>query len=143
MAHLREVARTESNARSSHRVMSWAEVIALLEDGLFEPGAHTIGHLMLASLERDEQRYEIRHGKATLESKLGRPVTSFAYPFGRPEDFTSETVDDVHDAGFAAACVNFEGTIVRSSDPLQLPRLFVKDWDGERFGRWLSYWLDR
>src|SRR5207245_2670543 len=43
----------------------------------------------------------VARAKAQLESWIGRPVTAFAYPNGRPGlDYTAESVALVHDLGF-------------------------------------------
>jgi hypothetical protein len=84
---------------------------------------------------------EISRSKKTLESLVNRPVESFAYPYGRPGDFGKETVALVRHAGFDYACTNVSGAVAPDSDPYLLPRLFVRDVDGETFGRWLSQWV--
>ena len=93
LADLRSNSDIDSTARTSHRVMTWAEAIALFQDGLVELGAHSVSHPVLASLDRSDQRKEIQHGKAMLEQQLGKSITSFAYPYGRPDDQTAETAD--------------------------------------------------
>jgi peptidoglycan/xylan/chitin deacetylase (PgdA/CDA1 family) len=48
----------------------------------FEIGAHTLTHPRLPSLQADQARQEIVEGKQALEDVIGRPVTSFCYPYG-------------------------------------------------------------
>ncbi|MCX6780533.1 MAG: polysaccharide deacetylase family protein, partial [Candidatus Magasanikbacteria bacterium] len=45
-------------------------------------GAHTMTHPHLLTLSDEEARLEIVNSKLLLESIIGAPVTSFAYPFG-------------------------------------------------------------
>jgi peptidoglycan/xylan/chitin deacetylase (PgdA/CDA1 family) len=123
-------ARVESRSKST---LSADDARHLAESALVEIGAHTIHHPRLASLPASHQRHEIEGGKTDLESLLRRPVTTFAYPFGRPGDYTSETVNAVREAGFVGACSNVPGLVTETSDPFQLPRLFVQDWDGDTF----------
>jgi hypothetical protein len=33
------------------------------------------------------------------------------------------------------------GVVGPGCDPFQMPRIFVRDVDGEKFARWLSGWL--
>lgn len=106
-----------------------------------EVGAHTVSHAMLASLSRTEQQHEICASKATLETLTGKPITSFAYPFGGPNHLTAETVDLVREAGFARACINISKLTTHRTQPFQLPRLQVHDWDGPTFERELAAWL--
>ncbi len=127
--------------RSDHRPLSLEEVGELQEGGLVEVGAHTVTHPMLSALPPASQRREIRKSKARLEEILNRPVSSFAYPYGKPSDYTTKTVDIVRQAGFACACSSLAGLVQRSSDRFQLPRVYVRNWDGDRLARQLSRWF--
>jgi peptidoglycan/xylan/chitin deacetylase (PgdA/CDA1 family) len=130
-------------ARATHRSLSLDETRALVEGELVEAGCHTMTHAVLSALPVAAQRDEIRTSKARLEAILGRPVASFAYPYGRRCDYTPETVALVREAGFSSACSNFAGVVARDTDRLQLPRMKVRDWDGETFSRHLAAWFDR
>jgi peptidoglycan/xylan/chitin deacetylase (PgdA/CDA1 family) len=131
----------ESVSRPTHRTLLPEEVHALADGDLIEIGAHSVTHSALSALPGPAQQEEIRQSKAHLEEILGRPVTCFAYPYGRRRDYTPETTTLVQAAGFACACSNFSGAVHRSTDRFQLPRLYVHDWDGEQFTQVLSEWL--
>jgi len=132
----------EPAGRPSHRLLSPEELIDLAQGGQIEVGAHTVNHPALSALTPALQRDEILESKARLEEILSRPVTSFAYPYGRLSDYTAETVGIVREAGFACSCSNFAGLVKRFTDPFQLPRVQVQDWDGDEFARRLSRWFD-
>ena len=70
-----------------------------LADG-FEIGGHTLTHPRLPSLSVDNARREIVEGKDALEEVVGRPVTSFCYPYGA---YADEHRDIVRSAGFILA----------------------------------------
>jgi peptidoglycan/xylan/chitin deacetylase (PgdA/CDA1 family) len=131
----------EPGARSTYRLLSYEEVFALTQGELMEVGAHTVTHPELSTLPAVSQRNEIQQSKAQLEEVLGRPVTSFAYPYGTRSDYTAETVRIVREAGFACACSNIHGVVGQSTDRFQLPRVHVQNWDGEEFARLLSRWF--
>jgi peptidoglycan/xylan/chitin deacetylase (PgdA/CDA1 family) len=142
---LKEVRRWTVAARtrdSNHRPLSAAEVQELREGGLVEVGAHTVTHPTLSALTPLSQKHEIRRSKARLERMLNSSVSSFAYPYGKPRDYTAETVETVRQAGFDCACSSFAGLVRRSSDRFQLPRVYVRNWDGDRLARQLSRWFD-
>jgi peptidoglycan/xylan/chitin deacetylase (PgdA/CDA1 family) len=128
----------EPPRRRERMPLSERELRALGAGGVFEVGAHTVSHPVLASLDAREQAREIVGSKEALEAMTGQPVTSFAYPHGSKADYTSETVDAVRAAGFARACTSLGGPVQPGSDPLQLPRVVVRDWPGEELLRRLD-----
>jgi peptidoglycan/xylan/chitin deacetylase (PgdA/CDA1 family) len=132
----------EPAGRPSYRCLSLQEVFTLTQGNLVESGAHTVTHPVLATLPLDSQLDEIRRSKARLQEIVSRPVTSFAYPYGKQRDYAAETVSMVREAGFACACCNFAGAVEQSTDRFQLPRVHVQDWDGEDFAKRLSGWFD-
>jgi peptidoglycan/xylan/chitin deacetylase (PgdA/CDA1 family) len=128
--------------RSTHLPLTSEELARLDQGGLVEVGAHTCTHALLSSLSKSKQQAEIQGSKIVLEKILGHPVVSFAYPFGARSDYNADSVQAVCQAGFERACANYPGTVWRRSDCFQLPRLLVRDWDGETFERWLGGWVD-
>lgn len=131
-----------TEARLSHRALSPDELRQLGADGLVEIAAHTVTHPVLSALPVMEQKQEISESKTRLEEMLGQAVSSFAYPFGGRAHYTEASVAAVREAGFEQACSNFPGIARRRTDPWQLPRFLVRDWDGEQFARALENWLD-
>lgn len=125
-------------ARPSHRILTSEEAVHLAEGDLVEIGAHTMTHPRLAALPPLEQRQEIQGSKARLEALLDREVVSFAYPHGSS---TPETAACVGQAGFVSACSSHPDVVFRGADRFHLPRLGVRDWDGDTFARWLRQWV--
>jgi peptidoglycan/xylan/chitin deacetylase (PgdA/CDA1 family) len=138
---LRAWAGMDSAGRPSHRHLTCGEVLELAQGGLVEIGAHTVTHPVLSSLPEEEQRAEIKDSKSRLEEILGRPVTSFSYPFGLRQDYTEATVSIVRESGFDCACANVPGVVRPKADRFQLPRVVVRDWDGDEFSRRLKEWF--
>lgn len=129
---------TNTTGRPEYRALTTDELRALVEGELVGVGAHTLTHPVLATLPPEVQQKEIEEGRQRLEHILQRPVTSFSYPYGGQTDYTPETVAIVRNAGFTCACSNFPGLVTKGSDPFQLPRHIVRDWDGDTFARWLK-----
>ena len=130
---LRAAAGVDSVPRAAFRPLTPDELACLARDVRIEIGAHTASHARLGMLTAAASRAEIEAGKGALESMIGRRVESFAYPFGRPGDYTVETMHLVREAGFVRACVNQAGVVDRSTDRFVLPRLYVRDWNGDEF----------
>jgi peptidoglycan/xylan/chitin deacetylase (PgdA/CDA1 family) len=141
LEYIQKWAGAESAGRSTHLPLT-SEELARLDPELIEIGAHTCTHALLSTLSKAEQKEEVQGSKKVLEEILGHAVSSFAYPFGGRMDYNAETVGVVRQAGFELACANSPGTVWRRSDCFQLPRLLVRDWNGEAFESWLSEWVD-
>jgi peptidoglycan/xylan/chitin deacetylase (PgdA/CDA1 family) len=139
---VRDWAGAPREVRATHRPLRVDEVGSLATCRLIEVGAHTLTHPVLGSLHRQAQWEEIRGSKIRLEEMTGRPVTSFAYPYGVPaRDYTAETVAMVREAGFGCACSYLPEPVGRDAEVFELPRPMVRDWDGDEFGRRLRAWF--
>jgi peptidoglycan/xylan/chitin deacetylase (PgdA/CDA1 family) len=103
-------------------------------------GAHTVDHPRLRDRPVREQQDTIAGSKAELERSIGRPVSHFAYPFGRRDDFDGRSVDAVRSAAFETACTTIPGTARPWTDPYRLPRRLVMDWGRLRFRVQLQRW---
>ncbi len=123
-----------------HRCLTEAEVRELAAGGLVEIGAHTLTHPVLSSLPADRQQQEIVGSKQRLEALTGNSITSFAYPYGKKNHYTSQTVSTVQANGFACACSNFGGLVTRASNRFTLPRFQPMDWDGDQFAHAVAGW---
>ena len=138
---LAALAGTMSQKGTTHRALSRDEVFRLGSHDLVEVGSHTVTHPVLSALPIAEQRFEIQKSKNELEEIIGHPITNFAYPYGSREDYTAETIALVREAGFNCACSNFADIVCQDTDPFQIPRVIVRDWDGETFARQLRQWF--
>jgi peptidoglycan/xylan/chitin deacetylase (PgdA/CDA1 family) len=121
-------AEVEMAERECRRCLSRDEAAALARGNLVELGAHSVTHPILPSLRESSQRDEIRHSKLQLEELIGRPVTSFAYPYGQ---FASDTALIAMEEGYACACSTRAGVLSQHSELFCLPRMKIEDWDGE------------
>ncbi len=135
MDELRRWAGAGAQGRSTHRVLSPNEVRQMAEDGLVDIGGHTVTHPVLSQLPVAAQFAEISAGKSRLEEVLGRTLSGFSYPYGRRPDYGQDTLELVRQVGFRYACSNFRGVVRRGTSHLELPRLLVRDCDGDSFGR--------
>ena len=124
-------------ARASHRTVTTAELAELASDLLIEIGGHTRTHASLGALSPAGQLAEMVDGRDRLRDRIGRPVPSLAYPFGRDPDVTAATVALAREAGFRIAFTTHQGSASTRSNLLALPRVYVGDVDGDGFARML------
>lgn len=100
------------------RILDREELRSLAEAGV-EIGAHTLSHPDLTTLPFSDSVRELRESGQVLESIIGRPVTTAAYPFGR---FTEESLRAAREAGFEVALAVEEG---RGWEPLAMSRVNI------------------
>ena len=110
-----------------------AQQLALLAAaGLFEFGGHTVTHPALPTLDAAQRRREILVGKLACERMTGRILSGFAYPHGALDHDSRVAVEE---CGFVWACSTRASPLSRSLDfdRYALPRIWVRDWDGDAF----------
>ncbi len=134
-AHVRAIQDQTGAALPTDLMMSSAQVNQLADAGM-EIGAHTMTHPILSTLDTAQAREEIECSRRELESMIGRAVSLFAYPNGRPgEDYTRRDRDLVESLGFEFAVSTQWGVATRRSDCFQFPRF--TPWDATP-PRWLA-----
>jgi peptidoglycan/xylan/chitin deacetylase (PgdA/CDA1 family) len=138
---LRSWAEEEKEGRTSHRPLTWDEVSQLARHPLATIGAHTRFHCSLGALSVDRQREEIDTSRRDLEQMLDKKIEFFAFPFGGSDDYTLETIRLCQSLGIRRAATAVRGQIRSSSDPLQIPRAMVRNWDGTAFSAELDGFL--
>ncbi len=138
MASLREQMGSAQVIRDTHRTMTALELRELVNDGLIDIGAHTMGHSYIAALDEKEQYAEMEKSKLHLEQILGREVPTFSYPYGTKSSYSQIAVQFARKIGFQMACSNFAEPITLWTDNFQLPRHIARDWDGDEFSRFLE-----
>jgi len=122
-----EIRRRYPPATERSLMMSETQIKALHAAGM-EIGAHTVSHPILLRLDPTASQREIVQSRADLEAIVAPPVTSFAYPNGRPGfDYEALHVAQARTAGFKYALTTSWGCIHADSDRWQLPR--VAPWD--------------
>jgi peptidoglycan/xylan/chitin deacetylase (PgdA/CDA1 family) len=128
--------------REDYHTLSESDFQVVARHRLLDIGSHSSTHPTLAILPTDQQEEEILGSKQVLEAIMGRPVSSFSYPYGTRNDFTSATLQLVKEAGFDVACANFPARLGRGTDPFALPRFLVRDWDGDALHQRLREWFE-
>lgn len=127
----------EASGAAPVRLMMNDEEIRRLHAAGMEIGGHTESHPILASLSREEAHAEIAGNKAALESVIGEPLVTFAYPNGRPgEDYDARHLELLRECGYRYAFTTSPGTAAHGCDRLQLPRF--TPWDRSE-GRYLAH----
>ena len=109
--------------RPTHRLLTTPEVEKLSTRAGHSIGAHTANHLLLSAQPAAVQEEEIATSKLVLEGIIGKPVSSFAYPYGV---VTPVAVEACRRLGFHSAVTVVPGRLRPGNDSLLVPRIEVK-----------------
>ncbi|MBS0346721.1 MAG: polysaccharide deacetylase family protein [Proteobacteria bacterium] len=109
-------------ADPADRLMNWAEIRRLSELG-FEIGGHSADHFNLARLSGDELDEQIAGCKARIEQETGKPVLSFAYPYGGAQHCSPAVFEATRRAGIPVAFTAQDGVATPSDNSVALSRL--------------------
>jgi peptidoglycan/xylan/chitin deacetylase (PgdA/CDA1 family) len=116
-------------------MLTWDEVRRAMDLTRF--GGHTHTHPILSRLDRAAAEREIRTCRDRIAAETGVAPTAFAYPNGRPEDYTAETQEILRALGFTAAYATSEGIAGPETDWMAIKRLPAVTGDVADFA-WLT-----
>jgi peptidoglycan/xylan/chitin deacetylase (PgdA/CDA1 family) len=136
--HLRAMTGLSASGRPGHRMLTSNELQQLSRSASAVIGAHTHNHPSLAVLPYKEQLEEITQSKNILEKITGKSIQHFSYPYGSKQDYNQHSVNACRESGFKMVCSNFYGQVHSWTDPLQVPRVLVRDWNRDQFSHYLS-----
>jgi peptidoglycan/xylan/chitin deacetylase (PgdA/CDA1 family) len=100
--------------------MRWNEVRQVANSGI-SIGCHTATHPFLSRLSPTELEEELRTSRSAIEQQIGKPVDTFAYPYGDSTPQVREAVGH----HFRIACSTRMAFLSKTSSALDLPRLDV------------------
>jgi len=114
--------------------LSDAQVQELLDSGCIELGSHSMTHANFERLDAEAAARELADSKRALERRFGRPVTSFAWPFGL---YRPGQVALAQASGYSSAVTTREAIVDPLLwDRLELPRIKISGKDN-----WLAFLL--
>jgi peptidoglycan/xylan/chitin deacetylase (PgdA/CDA1 family) len=105
--------------------MTWDQLREMASSG-GDIACHTIDHPRLTGMPAALLRRELTESKATIESRLGRPVASIAYPYGNYDD---AVLAAARAAGYRCGFSIDTGTIQSASEEFRLRRIMVSNGD--------------
>lgn len=88
-------------------------------------GIHTVNHPRLTTLKEERMYREISESKRSLEAILEKPVSTFAYPYGKEGDFNETTKLLLKKAGITVGMIFEQGINYPYTDSLELRRFGI------------------
>jgi len=115
------------------RAMSWEEIKELSDDPLVTIGCHTLNHLNLSILKKEQMIHEIVESRRQLTEKLKKTIHHFAFPFGTKEEVSERELAFISQSGFKTVVTSFKEVFkIDCADAKKLPRLFFSGNSGFR-----------
>ena len=121
--------------------LDWNELKTLPSQGVCVE-SHGLDHRSLRGLDLPELRRQVHDARRMIEDRVGREVTSLAYPFGTVRDFNSVTKEEIRRAGYHNACTSVNGINRHDQDLFELRRTKIEQGDMPIFKRILSGGID-
>jgi peptidoglycan/xylan/chitin deacetylase (PgdA/CDA1 family) len=114
-------------------LLGWKEIQEMSYNDI-DFGAHTMNHSNLSELPIDQAIEQIVDSKAMIQSRIGKEVLFFAYPYGVQTEEIRKLVKDE----FYAACSTELGFVTLKSDLYSLPRIDMYYFSRNNFFSWIE-----
>jgi peptidoglycan/xylan/chitin deacetylase (PgdA/CDA1 family) len=109
-------------AGSPYRMLNSKAIADMSSSGTIEFGAHTHTHAILSKVSPQECADEIDRSVDLVSQLTGRPCELFAYPNGRVQDYTLETMRALEASGVRAALTTIVGPNTGETPVMELRR---------------------
>ena len=109
--------------QSADRMLTWEQARIMQAEGVVF-GSHTLAHPAISRLTQAALDRELRESKSKVEERLGVTVNHFAYPFGKPGDY-SNTTETVKRCGYRTAATTNWGINMPGVNPYELRRVSI------------------
>lgn len=112
-------------------IMDWSDARKLQKQGIVF-GSHTVNHPILKKLILKDVENEVRISKEEIESRLGKVVDSFSYPYAFPEEyqpFVKNYIDILSKCGYRFGVTTIVGRYNRRDNLFTMKRLPVNNYD--------------
>ena len=125
MQALETAPRAQADPEPQHLFLGPEQARALCRAGM-RVGSHTVSHRILAQIDAEDQREELRLSRSILERETGSTVDVLAYPVGGQDHFTPTTEALARDCGYRAAFSCHGGiNLPDRSNPYDIKRIPV------------------
>lgn len=115
--------RCHDNVMPCHydRYMSWEQILEMQQNGI-SFGSHTLSHRILTRVSREECTRELTDSKSLLETSLGMPVETIAYPNGGHNEQVEQLTEQ---AGYTLGFTTERGYVSGDTNPYSIPRINI------------------
>ncbi|MDP3981345.1 MAG: polysaccharide deacetylase family protein [Chlamydiota bacterium] len=115
----------KENIINDASILTWEQIKEMHQSKLIDFGAHSVHHEILSKLNPDIMEKEIIDSCKTVQEKLKTQIISFAYPNGRPDDFTEKSKEILKSYGALCAVTTIKGLNSLNEDLFALKRISI------------------
>jgi peptidoglycan/xylan/chitin deacetylase (PgdA/CDA1 family) len=123
--HLRQIAGVDTRDLAESLWMSWDMLREMAANGM-TIGGHTVNHVILSRVPKEEQWREIADCARRIEQEIGTPMRYFAYPVGKRNSFDSDTTECLRRIGVRYAFTYYGGFATADANPYDMPRMAIE-----------------
>ncbi|MCK5127029.1 MAG: polysaccharide deacetylase family protein [candidate division Zixibacteria bacterium] len=105
-----------------YKGLGWDDVQEMDVEGLVNFGAHTVTHPILSKINNDEVEKEILDSQQIIGQRLGKRITTFAYPNGKKQDY-NDFAKQIVSENFICSPSTSEGLVNIGDDLYELKRV--------------------
>ncbi len=112
-----------SNELNSEKMLSNEQIKEMINSGLIEIGSHTLDHVNLPKLTKEEKEKQILESKKQIEDIFNIQCLSFAYPFGF---FDNQDIEILQNSSYSNATTTVNGVYDESKfSNFLIPRIMI------------------
>lgn len=132
----------DDTARTENLPVSLRQLMRLSDSEYITLGAHTVNHISLGALTKEQQEYEIGESIRLLSKYTKRSIDTFSFPFGAAADYNIDTIDLCKKYGIKKAATT-NASIWKSGESLyKIPRISVSDCKLDEFAESISKYME-
>jgi peptidoglycan/xylan/chitin deacetylase (PgdA/CDA1 family) len=106
---IKEISIDSKKLPNRRAMLSWEEIKEMAKFGIGF-GSHTVSHPVLNKIPKHDAEWEIKESKEKIQNEIQKKVTTFAYPYGKQEEFSEEIIDIIKKNEFEHACTACRGS---------------------------------
>jgi peptidoglycan/xylan/chitin deacetylase (PgdA/CDA1 family) len=116
----------EDTEHPLYAFMNWDQVRKMFSSPLIDFGGHTIDHVSLTKVPKNEMQRQIKSSIETVSQELDEKIDLFSYPEGQEKDYDDTVIDTLKSLGIDHCPTAIAGgNDLKTTSPYELKRVMV------------------
>jgi len=113
-------------------IMDEDDIKTINEEDIVNIGSHSVEHLDMNKLDKDKAHNQAIESRNKLQELTGKPVTSFAYPFGQLDNYSELSTKILIETGYNIAVTTHWGSYQSIDSIMNLHRICLGESEDTR-----------